>query len=139
MDKNKEEKIKYVIDQLIENGNLDVVDENFTSDYIAHAEDKEYKGHEFLRKFAKQVRTAIPDIRVLNVEFLVNADNSIAWKRTLHGTHKANMMGIPASGKKIKWNEMVVSRFESDKIAEEWVVSELAGQLLLKQPIKKNK
>ena len=47
------------------------------------------------------------------------------------------MMGIPPSKKKIKWNEMVVSRFEGDKIAEEWVVSELAGQLLLKQPIKK--
>ncbi len=36
--------------------------------------------------------------------------------------------------KKLKWNEMVVSRFEGDKIAEEWVVSELAGQLLLKLP-----
>jgi len=48
-----------------------------------------------------------------------------------------HMMGIPASEKKIKWKEMVVSRFEGDKIAEEWVVSELAGQLLLKQPKKK--
>jgi hypothetical protein len=28
---------------------------------------------------------------------------------------------------------MVVSRFEGDKIAEEWIVSELMGQLLLKQ------
>ena len=70
----------------------------------------------------------------MKVEFLINAGNTIAWQRTLHGTHKANMMGIPSSEKKIIWNEMVVSRFEGDKIAEEWVVSELAGQLLLKLP-----
>ena len=44
------------------------------------------------------------------------------------------MMGIPPSNKTVKWNEMVVSRFEGDKIAEEWIVSELMGQLLLKQP-----
>ena len=132
--KKKEEQIKFTVDQLIGQGNLDVVDVIFTTDYIAHAEDKVYKGHEFIKRFAKQVRSAIPDIRVLNVEFLVKAGATIAWQRTLHGTHKANMMGIPASEKKIKWNEMVVSRFEGDKIAEEWVVSELAGQLLLKQP-----
>jgi predicted ester cyclase len=49
------------------------------------------------------------------------------------------MMGIPPSDKKIKWIEMVVTRFEGDRIAEEWVVSELAGQLLLKQPGKGKK
>jgi hypothetical protein len=32
---------------------------------------------------------------------------------------------------------MLLSRFEADKIPEEWVFSELAGDLLLKQPLKK--
>jgi predicted ester cyclase len=40
-----------------------------------------------------------------------------AWQRTLHGTHKSNMMGIPPSEKKIQRNEMVVSRCEGDKYA----------------------
>jgi predicted ester cyclase len=42
------------------------------------------------------------------------------------------MMGIPPSGKKVKWIEMVVTRFKDKKIAEKWVVSELAGELALK-------
>jgi len=136
---NKEELIKNANDQLIGQGNLDVVEKFFTSDYIAHAEDKDYKGHEFIRRFARQIRSAVPDLSVSKVEFFVKAGNTIAWQRTLHGTHKANMMGIPPSEKKIEWNEMVISRFEDDKIAEEWVVSELAGQLLLKQPTTKYK
>jgi len=120
-------------DQLIGQGNLDAVEKFFTEDYISYAEDKVYKGHKFIKRYARQVRTAIPDLSVLKAEFLVHEGNKIAWQRTLHGTHKADMMGIPPSNKKIKWNEMVVSRFEGDKIAEEWVVSELAGKLMLSQ------
>jgi hypothetical protein len=33
----------------------------------------------------------------------------------------------------VKWYEIVVSRFDKDKIIEEWVVSDLAFQLMLKQ------
>ncbi len=134
---DKEEHIRHANTQLIEQGDLDVVDSAFTAGYIAHAEDKEYKGHEFIKRFARQLRSAIPDIRILNIEFLVEAGNTIAWQRTLRGAHKADMMGIPPSGQVIIWHEMVASRFEGGKIAEEWVVSNLAGQLLLKQPIKK--
>jgi predicted ester cyclase len=54
----------------------------------------------------------------------------------LTGKHKNNLKGIPATDKKVTWTEMVVSRFENNKIIEEWVVSELAGELMLKQPKK---
>lgn len=131
---NKEELINNANNQLIDQGNLDAVDEFFSANYIAHADNKIYKGHDFIKRFAKQIRIALPDISVLKVEFFVNTGNTLAWKRTLSGSHKADMMGIPASGKTIIWNEIVISRFEGEKIAEEWVVSELAGQLLLKQP-----
>ena len=42
------------------------------------------------------------------------------------------MKGIPASNKKVRWYEIVVSRFDNDKIIEEWVVSDLGFQLMLK-------
>jgi predicted ester cyclase len=44
------------------------------------------------------------------------------------------MQGIPPSGKKVKWVDLVVTRFNNERIAEEWVVSELMGELLLKVP-----
>jgi hypothetical protein len=42
MDKNKEEKIRYAIEELVEKGNLGIVDETFATDYVAHAGEKEY-------------------------------------------------------------------------------------------------
>lgn len=130
---DKREKITYCLSELIEKGNLDIIPEVFSENYIAHAGNKEHKGHAFLKRFSKILQKSIPKIKVIEVDFLLEDEKYISWKRTLTGTHKVNMMGIPASNKKIRWEEMVVSRFKNGLIAEEWLVSDLAGQLLLKQ------
>jgi predicted ester cyclase len=134
---NLEEKIKLIIEELVINGNFDVIAEVFSANYKAHAGEKIYQGHEFLKKFTKQVRSAIPDIQVQKLEFLAQTKNTITWQRTFTGTHQAAMMGIPPSNKKVTWTEMVVTSFEGDKVVEEWVVSELAEKLLLNQPTTK--
>ncbi len=134
MDKSMEKRIEFGNDELIGNGNTGVIDEIFATDYVAHARGKNYKGHEFIKRWAKQLRLAIPDIRVVEVKFLFQTDDTIAWQRSLTGTHKAALSGIQPTEQKVKWIEMVVSRFDSGKIAEEWVVSELAGELLSKPP-----
>jgi hypothetical protein len=92
---NKEEKIKFANDELIGHGSLNVVDEIFSTEYILHTGDKDYKGREFIKRWVKQLRSAIPDIKVLKVEFLNEEDRTITWQRTLSGTHKASMQGIP--------------------------------------------
>jgi len=125
--------LKQAVDQLIVQGNLHLVDSSFSTEYIAHSGEKIHKGHKFIKQFVKQIRTAMPDIKIVKVEILSQNDPVITWQRTFNGTHKADLKGIPASNKKVKWHEMVVSRFDEDKIIEEWVVSDLATQLMLKQ------
>ena len=125
--------VKNTVDQLLGQGNFDIVDSVFSVNYVAHSGDKSYNGHKFIKQFAKQVRTALPNIKILNIVLLSQTDNVLTWQRTFSGTHKADLMGIPASNKKVKWYEIVVSRFDKDKIVEEWLVSDLAFQLILKQ------
>ncbi len=134
MAKSNEERIRFANDEILGKGNLGVVDKIFATDYVVHAGGKDHKGHEFVRRFVKLLRSAIPDLRVVEVALLIQAGDTIVWQRTLSGTHEADMMGIPPSGKKVKWSDMVVTRFAGEKIAEEWTVSDLAGQLLLKLP-----
>lgn len=126
---NKEKKIQYANEQLIGEGNIGAVDILFSPDYIAHAVDKEYRGHESLKQFLRQMRDEIPDISVLKIEFLLESEDTIAWQRTLCGSHLINMMGIKRL-KKRKWNELGVTRFEGDKIAEEWLTSEFVEQVM---------
>ncbi len=126
------EQIKNIADQLIGQGNLNIVDSAFSAEYVAHAGEKTHNGHKFIKQFTKQLRTAIPDIKIEKIVILSHSDNVLTWQRTLSGTHKADLKGIPASNKKVKWYEIVVSRFDKDKIIEEWVSSDLAFQLMLK-------
>ncbi len=134
MAKSNEERIRFANDEILAKGNLGVVDEIFATDYVVHAGGKDHKGHAFVRRFAGLLRSAIPDLRVVEIAILIQAGETIVWERRLSGTHEADMMGIPPSGKKVEWRDMVVTRFDGEKIAEEWTVSELAGQLLSKPP-----
>lgn len=131
---SQRERIKLGNDELFAKGNFNFIDELFSTNYIVHAGRKDYKGHGFIRRFIEELRSAIPDIRVVEVEFLTESGDTITWQRTLSGTHKANMMGIKPSGQKVEWRDMIVSRFIDEKIIEEWTVSELATELLSKPP-----
>ncbi len=134
MAQSNEERVRFANDEIVGKGNLGVVDDVFATDYVVHAGGKDYKGTEFVRRFIGQLRSAIPDLRVVEVEFLIQACDTIAWQRTLSGTHRADMMGIPQTGQKVEWRDMMITRFDGGKIAEEWAVSELAGQLMLSIP-----
>ncbi len=136
MNNSIEEIIESANEELIAKGNLKIISRVFASDYTVHAGSKSHTGHNFIKKWAQQLRSAIPDVQVVNIVILNKAENTIAWLRTLKGTHKTKLMGIPPSGQQIEWNEIVVSHFDSNRIQEEWVVSELAGHLLSKPPCK---
>jgi predicted ester cyclase len=133
---NREKQILYAAEQLFEQGNVGIIETVFSSDYVAHEGDKTHKGRKFITQFIRQLRSAIPDIKILRIENLCQTENIITCQRTFSGTHKKNIRGIPASLNKVQWNEIVVTRFEGSVIAEEWIVSGLAFQLLLKQLIK---
>ena len=131
---NREEFLSDACGRVICKGDFSAVPEYFSESYKAHADGKEYSGHGFIERYSKQLKRAIPDISLAGLVFFSVTGDMVVWQRTLRGAHKGGMRGIPPSGKMVKWNEMVVSRFENGKIAEEWVVSELAGKLVLKHP-----
>jgi predicted ester cyclase len=116
---------------------LEIINEVFATSYLTHTAGKNYEGHNFIRRWFKQLRTAIPNVCVEKVEFFIQENNILVWQRTLKGKHTTQMWGVKPSGKNIKWSEMVASRFEHNKIAEEWIVSELKGELLSKPPLRK--
>lgn len=116
---------------LLEQGHLDAVEQFFTPDYIAHITDRDMKGgHKGIREVVSLIRNAFPEPRV-EVEILVESESRVAWQRTFTAVQKGAFRGFPASGKEIVWRDMVISQFQDGKIAEEWVVTDLAERLLL--------
>lgn len=136
MSKRLEQLIRLANDELLNKGNLQSIDALFASDYVAHAGGKHHTGHAFIKRWMKQLRIALPELRVVSIDILLAKGDTIAWQRTLSGIHKAALKRIPPSNRKVQWTDMHVTRFDGDKIAEEWTVSDLAAQLMLKLPSK---
>jgi predicted ester cyclase len=128
--------IENTLEQVFEKGNLEIIPITFSEKYLAHAGEKTYHGHQFIRQFSTQLRRALPDVKIQHIEIISESENVISWQRTFSGTHEVALKGIPASHKKLKWKEMLVTKFENDKIVEEWILSDLALQLILKQVAK---
>jgi predicted ester cyclase len=131
---SNEARIRNANDEILGKADLSAIERMFAPDYVAHIGGKDHKGPAFVKRYVRQLREAIPNVRVVKISVLMRSGDTIAWERTLSGTHKAPLKGIPASGKKVTWTDMLVTRFASGKIAEEWAVSDLAGQLMLKLP-----
>lgn len=117
-------------ESILGRGDLDAVSEFFAPGFIAHFTGRDMKGGpRAVRKFASQILDAFPGVKV-SVQILAQDGDRVAWQRTLRGTQRGAYEGFPASGRRVTWRDMVVSRFEGGLIVEDWAISDLAEQLL---------
>jgi steroid delta-isomerase-like uncharacterized protein len=129
MDPSLATKIRAANAAILADGDLGAIERFFAPEYVAHATETELSGHDGIRRFLGLVRRAFPDLE-FELEVLVEGKDRIAWQRTLRGTQEGDFLGFPATGRRVVWRDMVTSRFEDGRIAEEWVITDLAERLL---------
>lgn len=128
MSESHREVIRRFINEAINQGDLSLLDELVHHDYVFRSPGQELHGVEALKAFFAGFRDAFPDLH-LNIDELLIEGNKAVSSFTLTGTHKADYMDIPATGKPVKINGMVLSRFRAGKIREEWEVLDQLGLL----------
>jgi steroid delta-isomerase-like uncharacterized protein len=108
--------------EIIEGGNLALIDELATDDYVDHEEalPGQPPGKEGVRYFVEAIRTAFPDIKVKTVEATLADGNMEACHVILTGTHRGEMAGMPATGKSVEFGSTDIIRVEDGKVAEHW-------------------
>ena len=77
-------------------------------------------GREGLKMFRRQVNAAIPDEHILITAVRFEGDDIIEADLDISGTHKAEILGIAATGRKIRFDVHARGRFVDGKIAERW-------------------
>lgn len=109
--------------------NVAAAREIFAPAYVAHLTTGDLcGGHEVIEGFVTGLRSAFPDLKV-KVQVLATQGDRAAWVRVHRGTHGGDFMGLPATGRPIVWQDLVVTRYEAGKIAEEWAVPDLGDRL----------
>jgi steroid delta-isomerase-like uncharacterized protein len=106
-------------DEIWNKHNLDAIDRFYAADFVSHNSPPGMRDREGIKALISMYLSAFPDLKVKNVQQLADGDNVISrWKAT--GTHTGELMGIPATGKKIETHGISIVRIEDGKVAEVW-------------------
>ena len=107
-----------VIEEVWNNGRLDVVDEVFAPDYEEHnPRPGQERGIDGYKSGVSMLRAAFPDLRLAVLDVVAEGD-LVALRYALRGTQDGELMGWPGSGRQVASHGMVFARFEDGKIVE---------------------
>jgi len=110
-------------------GNLSVIDEIYTTDYIRHdAVIGDMQGPEGVKQVVTMYHTAFPDLH-LTIEDIIAEGDKVAYRWTGSGTHKGELMGIAPTGKQETITGINIFRIASGKIVEGWINSDALGMM----------
>jgi steroid delta-isomerase-like uncharacterized protein len=74
------------------------------------------------------IKRAFPDLEI-HVDDLVAAEDKVAVRLTLSGSHHGEFEGIPATGRTISYVSHEFYRVQDGLFAEEWICSDMASLL----------
>lgn len=96
----------------------DLVDQFVAKDYINHNPFVS-DGREANRQFWTEFFAGLPDLSATR-EDLVIAGDRVVGRFVYRGTHTAELMGIPASGKAVEMRSIDIWRLQDDMFIEHW-------------------
>lgn len=111
-------------------GNLDIIDKLATPSLSVHYPvfSQVIRGNEAFKKVMVGFRSAFPD-SALNIEEEVAEDDKVVIRWSFSGTHQGSLLGIPPTGKKVRWTGITIYRLSEGKVAEEMGEEDFLGFL----------
>lgn len=85
-------------------------------------------GREAWRQNFETMKHAFPDVQA-HIEDIVAADDKVAVRLRIRGTHSGEFLGIPATGRAIDYVSHEFYCIADGLVAEEWICSDMATLL----------
>ena len=132
LQKNKAVVQRYV-DEIHNDHSIDAIESIFSSEFIDHMDTYGglFQGIDGLKKGYAAAFRAFPDLKAI-VNQMIAEEDKVVLHKTVMGTHRGEFRGIPATGKKVKYQSIYIFRIENNKISEYWG---LQDELKLKQQL----
>lgn len=110
-----------LVEEVFNDGRLEVVDEIVTPDFIGHdpASPEPIIGPEGAKRNAEGYRAAFSDMKLTLEDEIADGDR-VVTRWTARGTHDGELFGIPATGKQATVTGMTIDRIVDGRIAESW-------------------
>jgi steroid delta-isomerase-like uncharacterized protein len=115
--------VRRYFEEIWDKGNLDAIDELFTTNFVRHGPtgtEGEVRGLEGFKGLVSMYRSAFPDLRV-PIEDLIAEGDRVVTRWRAHGTHQGELLGNAPTGNQVSVTGMLIDRISGGKIEEEWV------------------
>jgi steroid delta-isomerase-like uncharacterized protein len=119
--------VRRYFDQVLDNQQPNLAEE-FLADKIQLHGSGLAPGLEVVKGWLAMFAAAFPDGHYA-VEDVVAEGDKVVARTTFNGTHKAELPGIPATGKAVTLASITIFRLDNGKIAEGWLVSDNLGMM----------
>jgi predicted ester cyclase len=119
------ELIRRITDEVVNGGDLTIVRELFSADYVLHKAGLSVpRGPEAFKMATRQWREAFPDYRV-TIEALFAEGDLVASRYVAEGTHLGALLGVPPSEKSFRVTGTDVHRVVDGLVAESWLADDV--------------
>jgi steroid delta-isomerase-like uncharacterized protein len=122
--------VRRFLDEVFGGGNLELVDEIFSPDYVLHdpAVPGEVSGTEGIKQYVGMYRGAYPDTHFTIEDQIAEGEQVVTrWKG--QGTHRGELLGIPPTEKLVTVTGIEFDRVSGGKIEEAWVNYDALGMM----------
>ncbi len=121
--------IRRLVDEVYNEGNLDVVDELVAPDVFNHAAVPEHQhGIAGFRHLIEWVREFSSDVHY-DIDDIIAEGDKVAVRMTQSGTHTGTVRGIPPTGKSFSAEYVHWFRLADGKVAELWALTDHLSRL----------
>ena len=120
--------VRRAIEEVYNQGNLDIVDELVSGDFVAHAASEDIHGPAGMKQFVASLREAFPDLH-LTIDDQVAEGDRVVTRWTARGTHAGTFQGIPPTGKRGTMTGIDIDRVVGGKAIECWTNADYLGLL----------
>ncbi len=113
----KTEVIRRYFGELFNEGRVELVPELLDPDYVNHSPGSPDlpRGRDGVGIVVQALRRGMPDLRYC-IDDMVVGDDAVAVRATLTGTHRGDLFGMAATGRRIEVKQMTFERFRDGRI-----------------------
>ena len=121
--------VRRFVDEVQSKGNTDLIDEICSPEFVNHSAPQGLRADlEGIKILTTMFKGAFPD-SYFTVEDMIAEGDKVVTRKTFHGTHEGEFMGIPPSGRPVNVSLIDVVRISDGRVVEHWSVGDNLGMM----------
>jgi steroid delta-isomerase-like uncharacterized protein len=121
--------VRHFVDEVQSAGNIDALDEICSPDFVNHSAPLGVPSNcEGVKQLTVMFRQAFPD-SYFTIEDMMAEGEKVATRKTFHGTHQGEFMGILPTGQQVSMGLIDIVRIADGRVVEHWSMADNLGMM----------